>query len=69
VVDTKNWWPARKVTMLPMWISGVSWELRQVQFDLPRETIRNGPEFNPSAPVNEQDETHYYDYYGRPTDR
>lgn len=68
VVDTRNWWPARKVVMLPMWVSGVSWDLRQVQFDLPKETIRNGPEYNPAAPINEQDETRFYDYYGRPVE-
>lgn len=67
VVDTKNWWPGGNVTMLPMWISGVSWELRQVRFDLPRETIRNGPAYDPSAPINEDDQLRFYDYYGRPT--
>lgn len=69
VVDTKNWWPARKVVLLPMWISGVTWDARRVRFDLPRETIRNGPEFDPRAPVNEEHETRFYDYYGRPSDR
>lgn len=68
VVDTKNWWPARKVVMLPMWITGVTWDARRVRFDLPRETIRNGPEFDPHAPVNEEHETRFYDYYGRPSD-
>jgi hypothetical protein len=69
VVDTRNWWPARKVVMLPMWISGVSWETRRVRFDLPRETIRNGPEYDPAAAVNQETETLFYDYYGRPRGR
>jgi len=69
VVDTKNWWPAKKVVLLPMWISGVSWELRQVRFDLPKETIRNGPRFDPAAPINHEDEIRLYDYYGRPRGR
>lgn len=69
VVDTKNWWPAKKVVLLPMWVSEVSWDLRRVRFDLPRETIRSGPEYDPSAPVNEEHELRFYDYYGRPKER
>src|SRR5690606_8337192 len=69
VVDTKNWWPAKKVVMLPMWVSEISWDLRRVRFDLPKETIRNGPEYDPSAPVNEETELRFYDYYGRPRGR
>lgn len=66
VVDTRNWWPARKVVMLPMWVSDVDWDLREVRFELTMDAIREGPEYNPSAPVNERDEVRFYDYYGRP---
>jgi hypothetical protein len=66
VVDTRNWLPGRKVLIAPPWISDISWERRQVAVDLPRETIENGPEFDPSQPVNRELETRLYDFYGRP---
>jgi hypothetical protein len=69
VIDTRNWLPARKVMLLPMWVSNINWELRQVEFNLPKEAIRSGPEYQSSTPVNRTEETHLYDYYGRPCGR
>ena len=66
VVDTATFWPGRKVTMLPMWISGISYPDGEVRFDLPQETIRSGPEYDPAAPINADQVTQLSDYYGRP---
>lgn len=66
VVDTRNWLPGRKVLVPPDWIDRVSWADSNVYVDLPRELIKNSPEFDPSAPVNRQYEEKLYDYYGRP---
>ena len=66
VVDTRNWWPGRKVLVSPDWIDRLSWEERKVHVDLSRERIREGPEWDPRDPVNRQYEQRLYDYYGRP---
>jgi len=66
VIDTKNWLPGQKVLVPPSWIVSVSWEEAKVFINLPRETIKNSPEFNPGDPVNRQYEEKLYDYYGRP---
>lgn len=66
VVDTSNWWVGKKVLVSPLWASNVSWEDQKVHFALPRESIKNSPVWDPSAPVNRQYEEHLYDYYGRP---
>jgi len=66
VVDTRNWLPGKKVLIPPDWIERVSWEDRKVSIDLPRELIKNSPEYNPAAPVNRRYEERLYDYYGRP---
>lgn len=46
VVDTKTWWPGKKVLVAPQWITGVEWESFQVKVDLPREIIQHAPEFD-----------------------
>ncbi len=34
--------------------------------DIIKDQIRNGPEFDPEKPVNQEYEIRFYDYYGRP---
>lgn len=66
VVDTRNWLPGRKVLIAPRWIADVSWPERKVFVGMSRESVRNSPEYDPSAPVNREYEVRLYDYYGRP---
>jgi len=66
VIDTKNWWPGKKVLVSPQWIEAFDWQKKHVKINLSRETIKNGPEFDPATPINREYETRLYDYYGRP---
>jgi sporulation protein YlmC with PRC-barrel domain len=50
VVDTKNWLPGRKVLISPQWIRNVSWKEAKVFVVQDRQTIRNSPEYDRSAP-------------------
>jgi hypothetical protein len=66
VVDTRDWLPGRKVLVAPTWIEAVTWPERDVYVSLSRETVKDSPKFDPSAPVNREYELRLYDYYGRP---
>jgi len=37
IVDTRNWWPGKKVLVAPQWIERVSWNNAKVFVDLPSE--------------------------------
>jgi len=37
VVDTRNWWPGKKVLVSPSWIGSVSWNESKVNVNLSRE--------------------------------
>jgi hypothetical protein len=50
VVDTRNWWPGRKVLVSPRWIDRISWLESSVWIDLTRDEIKAGPEFDPASP-------------------
>ena len=65
VVDTRNWLPGKKVLVAPGWVKSVDWSESKVAVDLLREEIKDGPEYDPSAPVNRDYEVRLYDYYGR----
>jgi hypothetical protein len=66
VVNTRNWWPGKKVLVAPQWISEIRWGDAQVHVDMTREHIKDSPEFDPAAPVNRAYEERLFDYYGRP---
>jgi len=48
VVDTRNWWPGKKVVLSPEWIKTVSWPDSQVHVGLRRDEIKAAPEYDPS---------------------
>jgi len=67
VVDTRNWLPGKKVLISPQWVDEIEWGQAKVYVELSQEQIKNGPEYDPAAPVNREYETRLYDFYGRPT--
>lgn len=58
VVDTRNWWPGKKVLIAPQWIAKVGWEESEVKVDLTREAIKSSPAYDPAEPLTP-------DYAGR----
>ena len=43
IIDTKNWWPGKKVLLRPQWINRVSWADREIDVNISREIIRKSP--------------------------
>jgi hypothetical protein len=66
IVDTRNWLPGRKVLVSPGWINSISWAESRVRVGVTVEAIKNGPEYDPSQPINREYEVRLYDFYGRP---
>jgi hypothetical protein len=66
VVDTRNWWPGKKVLLSPWWTSDIDWPLRRISLDLTREAIRNSPPYDPEKHYTTTESVELHDYYGRP---
>jgi hypothetical protein len=64
-IDTKNWWPGKKVLVSPEWIDRVSWSDSRVYVDLSKQAIKSGPEFDPDH-LNRDYEERLYKHYDRP---
>lgn len=64
VVDTRNWWPGKKVLLAPRWIGRVGWRERNVLVDLPRRKTKNSPEYDDTAPIEREYEERLHEYYG-----
>jgi hypothetical protein len=66
VIDTRNYFPGKKVLISPHWVHAVDWANSELHVDLTQEQIKNAPPYDPGAPVNRQYEEVLYDFYGRP---
>ena len=64
-VDTRNWWPGKKVLVSPKTIEGVSWQERKVLLALKREVIQGAPEYDPSKMITPDYELELFKYYNR----
>jgi len=65
VVDTHHWLAGRSVLISPEWVRNLRWEQQEVWVDVSRQTIKDSPPYDASAPVNREYEVQMYDYYGR----
>ena len=63
IIDTRNWWPGKKVLIAPQWIERVSWSESKIFVNLPREAIRRSPEYRMESPPTRDYETGLYLHY------
>lgn len=64
IVDTKNWWPGKKVLLRPRWINRVSWNEREIYACMSREIIRKSPAWDPDQPITREYEVSLHRHYG-----
>lgn len=65
VIDTKNWWPGKRVLLSPKWIKKVSWEDSKISVDLPRDQIRQAPEYSDKTLLLRDFEIGLHRHYNR----
>ena len=66
IIDTKNIVPWGKNVMLPVeMINEISYFEKEAVINLPKDTIKNAPEYNPAMAINTEYEKVLYDFYGR----
>ena len=65
IIDTKNWWPGKKVLVSPQWIERVSWSESKVFVNLSSETIKQSPEYTEASLLTRDYETGLHRHYNR----
>ena len=65
VVDTRNWWPGKKVLISPRWIERVSWSESKVFVKLSRETVKQSPDYRDEALPTRDYEDNLHRHYNR----
>ncbi|MDQ2687426.1 MAG: PRC-barrel domain-containing protein [Armatimonadota bacterium] len=64
-VDTRDWWPGKKVLLPTEWIGRILWPERTVAVEVTRDQVRSGPEWHPHTPITPAFEAELADYYAR----
>jgi len=65
IIDTRNWWPGKKVLVSPQWIERVSWSELKVFVNLTRETIKQSPEYTEGSLLTRDYENALHRHYNR----
>ncbi len=65
IIDTGSWWPGKKVLLSPRWIERVSWDKSKVFVNLPRETIKQSPEYTEESLPSRDYEARLHGHYNR----
>jgi uncharacterized protein YrrD len=65
IIDTRNWWPGKKVLVSPQWIERVSWQESKVFVNLSRETIKHSPEYTEESLLTRDYEAMLHRHYNR----
>jgi sporulation protein YlmC with PRC-barrel domain len=64
-IDTKNWWPGKKVLISCEWVDKIDWADSKMWVDMSKEKIKKAPEYEPGMPITRDYETQLFEYYGR----
>jgi hypothetical protein len=64
VIDTRNWWPGKKVLVSPRSIKGIDWTKKLVSLNAARQRVKDSPAYDASTVVDRAYENHFNDYYG-----
>jgi uncharacterized protein YrrD len=65
IIDTRNWWPGKKILISPQWIERVSWIESKVFVNLTREMIKHSPEYTEESLPTRDFENRLYQHYNR----
>jgi hypothetical protein len=64
LVDTKNWWPGKKVLISPRSAKDIDWAHNRVDLNVDRETVKNGPVYDPAMYIDRDYVRSFHSYYG-----
>ena len=65
IIDTRNWWPGKKVLVSSQWVERVSWSNSKVFVNLSREDIRKSPEYKAESLLTRDYENGLHQHYNR----
>ncbi|MEP7241391.1 MAG: PRC-barrel domain-containing protein [Devosia sp.] len=67
VIDTRNWWPGKRVLISPKSVLEIDWQARMVTLNADRQKVKDSPAYDPSAIIDGAFVEQFHRHYGLPT--
>jgi len=64
IVDTKNWWPGKKVLISPRAAEEIDWNENRLNLNVDRQTVKDSPAYVPSMTIDPAYEKRIHNHYG-----
>jgi hypothetical protein len=64
LVDTKNWWPGKKVLISPGSAQAIDWTHKLVNLNVSRQKVKDSPPYDASTIVDMSYRRRFHGYYG-----
>ena len=64
LVDTKNWWPGKKVLISPRSAQTIDWQHKLVNLSVNRQKVKDSPIYDASTTIDRPYERQFHSYYG-----
>ena len=66
VIDTRDWFPGKKVLISPHWVEKIDWSESRVTINLSRAKIEGSPEYTDESLASREYEIQLHRHYKRP---
>jgi hypothetical protein len=63
VIDTKNWWPGKRVLVSPRSVTEIDWTDNLVKINVSRQRVKDSPAYDEATTVDRTYERKYHNYY------
>ena len=65
IIDTRNWWPGKKVLLSPKWIESISWDESKVFVKISCDAIKQSPAYIDGSMIDRDYESKLHGHYNR----
>lgn len=66
VIDTRSWWPGRKVVISPLWVNEIDWAQSKIRSDIGQMLVKGSPTYDPQLTMDVAYADRLHDHYGHP---
>ena len=63
-VDTRNWWPGKRVLISPYSVREIDWSGRLMHISVNRQRVKDSPSYDPRITIDGAYEERFLTYYG-----
>ena len=65
IINTRRWWPGKRILISPQWIEHVSWSQSKVFVNITCEEIKQSPKYAAGSPPTRDFETRLHQHHNR----